>query len=280
MVRPRSVALNHCDLIANAVLGFEKKRRSAALQFSICHDSNAVTKNISFVHVMCGQDDASVLFVTRNSALHKLASSNIKTRSGFIQNAYLCIQQSNRKLKLALHTATQEHRLDVALLGQSNIFENLNDLAIDLPRWDPLDRSKQAKVFVYGHDATQNVLLCTNAQSTANITHVVRARESIHDCPSFACIGQSRKDRAQCCLSCTVASQKHRNLVFENGEGDAANSMYATFRGLIGLLHIVDHNTAAVGTCVLKLALNWLQRDLLRHLILVSLLLANCALIP
>ena len=55
--------LNERDLVANAEAILQEEGTADALEGALAHDSDAVTEDISLVHVMCGKNDNSIFFV-------------------------------------------------------------------------------------------------------------------------------------------------------------------------------------------------------------------------
>jgi len=72
----------------------EKHRGAAALQFSISHDGNAISKEVGFIHEMCGQDHCASGSLTLKNVPG--LSSRLRIHSGrrLVQNYQLTTNTS------------------------------------------------------------------------------------------------------------------------------------------------------------------------------------------
>ena len=57
------ILLDHGQLVAGTVAVLEEQRASETLDAALVHDSDAVTQNISFIHIVRRQDNDSVASV-------------------------------------------------------------------------------------------------------------------------------------------------------------------------------------------------------------------------
>ena len=57
------VLLNHGQFVASAIAIFEKDRASQADNLTFSHDTNTVSQDVSFVHVMCSQQNYTTTLV-------------------------------------------------------------------------------------------------------------------------------------------------------------------------------------------------------------------------
>ena len=58
-----SALFDKSDLVANTESVLEEQGAAKALECALAHDADTVTEHVSLVHVMCRQNDNSVLLV-------------------------------------------------------------------------------------------------------------------------------------------------------------------------------------------------------------------------
>ena len=77
--------LYHGQLVACSITVFEEEGAAEAEYLAIGHDTNTVTQNISFIHVMCSQNDDSVVLVVLKHVPKCSSGADVHTCSWLIE---------------------------------------------------------------------------------------------------------------------------------------------------------------------------------------------------
>ena len=79
------VLLNHGQLVACSVTVLEEEGATETEYLAIGHDTNTVTQNISFIHVVCRKNDDSVVLVVLEHVPKSASGADVHTSCWFIK---------------------------------------------------------------------------------------------------------------------------------------------------------------------------------------------------
>lgn len=113
------------QVVAISEGGFKKEGGATALQIAIRNDGNPVPENLSFIHVVGGEENCSTSFVFDEQIPDGSSSKRIHPRSRFVQNhsPWPC-DKGDCHRQLALHSSRETIDCVVPLLGQTQIFNH------------------------------------------------------------------------------------------------------------------------------------------------------------
>ena len=63
----------------------QKERGSKANQFSSCHNTNSVTKNVCLIHVVSCKDDYAIVLIALKHVPELATSTQVHSSSRFVQ---------------------------------------------------------------------------------------------------------------------------------------------------------------------------------------------------
>ena len=80
-----SSLLDESKFIARSKSVLEEKRATKAFELTACHDTDSVTQDISFIHVMSGQDDDPISLVHLEHVPKHSSCSEIHARGRLVK---------------------------------------------------------------------------------------------------------------------------------------------------------------------------------------------------
>ena len=127
--------LDKCHFVTFTISVLEEKGTSYAKELALRHDSDTVSQDIGFIHIMCGKDNYPIVPVGFQSVPKRASRSNIHASSWFVEHDQLWLAtkcDGNRKFSLV--TAWQSPDLFLLVFAYTDVFDKFSNFVLFLIR--------------------------------------------------------------------------------------------------------------------------------------------------